>query len=179
MLTLNTDQFDEEFVALYREYREHIVKYLSTIIYDSNCVEDLAQDIFVRIYKNGIIPPEGSMFRRNYMLKSARNMAIDYLRKKRIEELRFEKMLPELICNERTVKNDVFNTVIRNFMASRVNEVLAEFPEKKKKIFVDILIDKKKLCDVSGNEELSKYKIRKIELEIFNRLKQQLKDYAD
>ena len=179
MVTLNDEQFDEEFIALYKEYKDFIVKYLSTVVYDCNCAEDLAQDIFVRIYKNGNIPPEGSVFRRNYMLKSARNMVIDYLRKKKKDELKMDKALPELAGNCKRMNNDVYNTVMRNFVASRVNEVLAEFPEKKKRIFVDILIDKKKLRDVSGSEELSKYKIRKIELEIFNRLKQQLKDYVD
>jgi len=176
---MKSEDFDLKFKILYEEYKEHLEKYLSTIIHDKSCAEDLAHDIFVRIYKNSINPPDDSLMRRNYMLKSAKNIAIDYLRKKKKDELRMNKLGPEWLLEYKDKKNDVYNTVIHGVVLSEVNDILDEFPEKKQRIFIDIRVDNKKLREVSDREHLSKYRIRQIELEIFNRLRSRLGEYIE
>ena len=43
--------FDREFEKLYEKYYCFLVKYLSGIVHDFDMAEDIAHDVFIRMYK--------------------------------------------------------------------------------------------------------------------------------
>lgn len=177
-MSVNEKQtFDREFIRLYDEYFSFIVKYLLAIVDDFNSAEDIAHDVFFRMYKNRKIPPADTAMCKSYMKKSAKNMAIDYLRKQKRDELKIKKIIPE--WNEKNSQSDLENIIIEGFIVSTVNDVLLDFPERNRKIFFESVIESKSLNDISSRGDLSRYRVKRIEKEIVYRLREKLKDYLE
>ncbi|HOP63891.1 MAG TPA: sigma-70 family RNA polymerase sigma factor [Spirochaetota bacterium] len=169
-------KFDREFEKLYEEYFSYLVKYLLTIVHDFSSAEDIAHDVFLRIYKNRKIPPSDLARCKSYMIKSAKNMAIDYLRKQKRDERKMRRVIPE--WDEKTdLSDNIENIVIEGCIISTVNEVLSDFPERNRKIFIEGVIENRCLNNLSAKGGLSRYKVRRIQTEIVYRLKEKLKDY--
>lgn len=176
MPDIEKQTFDKEFERLYEKYFCYVVKYLSGIVYDFDIAEDIAHDVFVRMYKNKKIPMLDDPGCKSYMIRSVKNMAIDYLRKQKRDELKVQKIIPEWdgIIDQ---SFDVERIVIEECILSTVSDVLSDFPEKKRRIFRESIIENRCHREVSLNGSLSRYKVKKIEAEIFQRLREKLKEY--
>lgn len=170
--------FDREFKILYEKYYSFLVRYLSAIVHDFSSAEDIAHDVFFRIYKNRKIPPNDDSRCKSYMIRSVKNMAIDYLRKQRKDELKIKKIIPE--WNGKIDQSfDAENMLIGGCIISTVNDVLSDFPERNRKIFYESVIENKSMNEISSKGRLSRYKIKKIEEEIGYRLREKLKEYLE
>jgi RNA polymerase sigma-70 factor (ECF subfamily) len=75
------------FEKLYRKYRGPIMNYIGTMVFDSNQVEEMAQETFFKVYRKRSLY-DGKYKFRSWLWTIARNTALDYLRKKR--DLRIE-----------------------------------------------------------------------------------------
>ncbi len=170
------NSFEKDFISLYEEYFAYLVKYLIPIIHDFGIAEDIAHDVFLRIYKNRIVTPSDRTCCRVYMTKAAKNMAIDYLRKQAREELKIRKIIPEWdgVIDQ---SFDVENTIIEGCIISTINDVLCDFPERNREIFFERVLEEKSIRNVSSKSNLSRHKINKIEKEILCRLKEKLREY--
>lgn len=168
--------FDREFKRLYEKYFSFLVKYLSVIVHDFSIAEDIAHDVFLRMYKNRKIPPYDDSRCKSYMARSVKNMAIDYLRKQSKDELKVKKIIPEW-NGKIDHLFDVENIVIEGCIISTVNDVLSDFPERNRKIFYESVIENRCLSDISSKAKLSRYRIKKIETEISYKLREKLKEY--
>jgi RNA polymerase sigma factor (sigma-70 family) len=110
------------------------------------------------------------------MIRSVKNMAIDYLRKQKRDEMNIRKNIP-IWDGEINQLFDVERIVVEGCVLSTVSDVLSSFPERKSRIFRENIIENKSHAEVSLNEGLSRYKIKKIETEIYQELKNKLKEY--
>jgi RNA polymerase sigma-70 factor (ECF subfamily) len=152
------------------------VKYLFLLVNDLNIAEDLAHDIFARIYKSKNSNILGLQF-RNYIRKAARNIAIDHLRQKSREEAKQEKIIPELTEFDQNFYSSIESSFIDGELIATVHDVLDEFSEKNRKVFISRIMEKKTRKQVSEEEKISSYAVKKVEDEILYKLREKLKQY--
>jgi len=176
MPDIKKQTFDREFEKLYEKYYCYLVKYLSGIVHDFDMAEDIAHDVFVRMYKNKKIPMPDDPRCKSYMIRSVKNMAIDYLRKQKRDELNVKKIIP-VWDGEIDHSFNVESIVLDGCILSTVSDVLGDFPERKSRIFRESVIENRCHREVSLNGGLSRYKVKKIEAEIYQRLREKLKEY--
>ena len=170
------ESFDEIFIDIYNKNYAYLVKHLFLLVNDFSIAEDLAHDIFLRLYKSKNVNINSPKF-RNYIKKAARNIVIDYLKRTSRFEARNRKMIPVLKKLDKTTYSILELSVIEGEVISTVHDVLDEFPEKNKKIFISRMIEQKTRKQVSEEEKISAYIIKKIEDEIIYFLKKKLKHF--
>jgi len=170
------DKFDVIFEDIYNKNCTYLVKYLFLIVNDLDIAEDLAQEIFLRIYKLKNYEIFGEKF-RNYLKKSARNIAIDHLRRISREEARNKRIIPELKNLDEILYLNLESSVVEGEVLSTVHDVLENFSEKNRKIFISRIMEHKTRKQVSEEEKMSSHAVKKIENEILFRLREKLKQY--
>jgi RNA polymerase sigma-70 factor, ECF subfamily len=169
-------QFDEIFTEIYNKHHSYLLRYMYLIIHDCDHAEDLVHDIFVRLYKSGNPEITGIKI-RNYLKKAARNIAIDHLRKQAREDAKNKKVIIELKELDDMFYLNLENCTIQGEVISTVHDVLDEFSEKKRNIFIGRIIEKKTFKQLSIEENISPYAVKCIENEILFRLREKLKTY--
>jgi len=177
-LKTSDDPFDLVFIDIYNQNYNYLVKYLYLLVYDLNVAEDLAHDIFLRIYKSKNNNISGLQL-RNYLKKSARNIAVDHLRHLSREEMKYQKIIPELKDLNEAFYLNLENSVIEGEVISTVRDVLEDFSERSRKIFISRIIENKTRREVSEEEKISPHSIKRIESEILYVLRKKLKHYLD
>jgi RNA polymerase sigma-70 factor (ECF subfamily) len=176
MPDIDKQTFDRDFEKLYGKYYSFLVKYLSGIVHDFDMAEDIAHDVFIRMYKNKQIPMPDDSRCKSYMIRSVKNMAIDYLRKQKRDELNARKNIP-VWDGEINHSFDVEKIVIEGCILSTVSDVLSGFSERKSRIFRESVLEDRSYSEVCSGGGLSRYKVKKIETEIYRELKKKLKEY--
>lgn len=170
------DSFDLFFEDIYSKYYPFLVRYLYRLVHDIGLAEDFAHDIFLRIYKSRSISVAG-ISPKCYLRMSARNIAVDHFRQSAREEAKNKKIIPELKEFDESFYLNIENIVIEGEVLSTVNDVLEEFSERSRKIFVARIIENKTRRQVSEAEKISSYNIKKIEDTILCKLREKLKHY--
>lgn len=170
------DAFDEIFIDFYDKNYTFLVKYIFIHINDFSIAEDLAHDIFLRLYKSkniGIANPKI----KNYIKRAAKNMIADYFKRSARDEAKRKKIIPVLQELDETVYSCLEDSVIGGEVISTVHDVLDEFSEKDKKIFISRIIEQKPRRQVSEEEEISTYIVKRVEDEIIQILRRKLKPF--
>ncbi|WP_422124511.1 RNA polymerase sigma factor [Planococcus sp. X10-3] len=72
-----------EFQEVYEAYSEQVYRYIFYLLRDKELSEDLTQDVFLKVYRNLDQFNQDSTI-VTWILKIARNLTYDYLRRKRI-----------------------------------------------------------------------------------------------
>lgn len=129
---------DKKFKEIYTQFKEKLLRYVKSIVYDRDISEDIVQETFIKFYEN----MENVKYPNAFLYKVAKNKSIDYLRKKKREkEVPLEEENHSLINIE---------PVKIYLLKSRIKEEIEKMPEVLKDIFI--------LRDVHGYsyEEISK-----------------------
>lgn len=172
----SNDSFDELFEKIYREHYSFLVKYLNLIVRDFNIAQDLTHDIFLRIFKTENPVVSGDNI-RNYLKKAAKNMAIDHLRKKAREEAKAKRLIPDQGEYGEAFYKSLENSVIEGEVIFTVQDVLDNFSESSRNIFIARIVENKTRKQVSEEGGISTYNIKRIEKEILYKLRERLKPY--
>lgn len=167
----------EEFEKLYEKNFKGILLLILKYVNDYHAAEDLAQDCFLRVYSRYSKTDLCLESVRNYLYKSAKHAAIDYKRKCVRDFKKENKVIPELIEMNSHFYDQVENYVIEGDVLSTVNDILSEFPEKSRQVFIDRVMYSKNLRDVSREQQMTLYRVSKIEKELRSYLKNRLKYY--
>jgi RNA polymerase sigma-70 factor (ECF subfamily) len=170
------DPFDLFFEKIYLENYPFLVRYLYRLVHDLGLAEDFAHDIFLRIYKSRNTAITGISL-KCYLRISAKNIAVDHFRQSAREEAKNKKLFPELKDFDESFYFNVENIVIEGEVLSTVNDVLEEFSERSRKIFLARIVENKTRRQVSQDEQISSYNIKKIEDTILCKLREKLKQY--
>lgn len=170
------DSFDKLFEKIYREHFSFLVKYLNLIVRDFNIAQDLAHDIFLRIFKTKNPVVNGDNI-RNYLKKAAKNMAIDHLRKKAREESKTKRLIPDQGEYGEAFYQSLESSVIEGEVIFTVQDVLEKFSESSRKIFIARMVENKTRKQVSEEDGISSFIIKRIEKEILFKLRERLKEY--
>jgi len=173
-VNINRDVYDEYFINLYDQYFRRVVKFLLKYVNDFNLAEDLAHDIFIKFYqKKRRISGDESMV-RSYIFKSAKNIAIDYSRKQKRDEKNFMESLTVIDTGDDNFTSRLEEFIIEGEIISTVEDVLLEFPERSRRLFLEIAMEGKNMKKVSREENVSGYFIRKLYLQIRDTIRERL-----
>jgi len=167
------------FQHLYVKYFNEIVKFITGIIYDRFAAEDLAHDLFCRLYRRRNSIDYNNDGIEGYIFRSAKNISIDYLRKLKRDEAREEKIKREWRESLSINYSEVENNLLMDELSTTVKDVLEEFPKAQRYIFSERVFNGKKLFELCNEMNISSYRIRKIESRIRKRLAEKLSSVVD
>lgn len=120
---------ENAFKALFYEFYSALCVYCDKIVNSREDAEDIVQDLFYKIWENRKNIEITTSF-RNYLITSARNSALDFLRKKGISDRYAEKQR----MHDHTLKTpEDFYTF--NELQTMINEALLKLPERMREIF--------------------------------------------
>ena len=130
------------FEKIYLEYGKTVCFKIMYYVKDSNVAEDLMQDVFISFYNNIVDITIRNI--KSYLLKSAKNKALDYLKSKNTALVIDEKYVYD---NEGLYEKD--NTIYKDVI-SRMKKILSDYE-------IEIVL-KHTLDDMSFRELSKKYK---------------------
>jgi RNA polymerase sigma-70 factor (ECF subfamily) len=141
---------NDAFEFLFKKYYSHLCNYVQSFVFDSALSEDIVTDLFTDIWLKRTKIEIKSNFQA-YLLKSARNSALVYLRKRKIKVKSIEELsktdvhiaqIPDTIFEEEQSSVNIQNILGKIPPRSREVFVLHKFGEMKYK-------DIAKLLDIS------------------------------
>jgi len=115
------------FHVIFVEYYPKIKNFLLKIIHDADITQDIAQDVFVKIWMMRSILPEVNSL-NSYLYRMSKNAAINYLK-----SISKQTSLTGIDIEDGNVIEDVLSSKEK---LSALNDVIREMPEKRRKVFV-------------------------------------------
>ncbi len=117
----------DELVAIYQEPGFWIARH---VVHDDDIARDIVQDAFIRVLrKPGLYDPSRPF--KAWFLQIVRNLAIDYLRKKRPNTVQVIAETAEVSGDETSIE-----PLAQQEMRKRIQLVLEEVPEKYRELIV-------------------------------------------
>jgi RNA polymerase sigma factor (sigma-70 family) len=168
---------DDAFTGVYRKYAKAVTRFLGRVVFDKDLAEDLSQDVFVKLFEKGVrLDPEDPRT-LSYLFAVARNMAIDYLRRKRVEDDKIRSMRLEDAIMDRRFYEDIGNAQLRGEVLSTLADVVNSFPEEQRRLLVEKNFRNRDMASVAREGGTSVYLFRKIEQEFTRRVRDSLRQY--
>lgn len=166
--------YDEGFNLCYREHADLLRRFIFRYVRDADVADDLVQEVFLKLFERGVTLDPRRETTKSFLATVARNTTVDYLRKQcKEQKRRISVELDEVAINARFYK-DVENAYIEGEVVSTIHEILDEFPEEIREIFVKKNILRVKLKDVVREGGRSPYRISRMEKEVFQKMKVRL-----
>lgn len=122
--------------ALYDRYGRLIYSLAWTIIRDDAAAEEITQDVFLQVWhKAGTYQPDLGKV-TTWLVRVARNRAIDLLRRKNIRPEASQVSLEEFEFTESEDAVEVEREAEQNFARWRVLDALAQIPEEQRQVLL-------------------------------------------
>ncbi|MCA1454622.1 RNA polymerase sigma factor [Bradyrhizobium sp. BRP22] len=122
------EELDPRF-ALYLHYRAVLIDYASHLLGSRDGAEDLVQEAFIKfVPAGGGRMPEARP--RSYLFRIVHNLAVDVLRRKRLENLRNAHNAPVWTSSQTTPTPE--ETVLYRESERRAMDIIAGLPEKQR-----------------------------------------------
>ncbi|MCL6576432.1 sigma-70 family RNA polymerase sigma factor [Kyrpidia sp.] len=123
-----TDEIPADFQELFRRHYPRVVRTLRFLISAPDVVEDLAQEVFVRLYRH---PPDDMSKVGPWLHRTCTRMAYDYLRATRRRKRALEQMEHVERTEEQTPSSE--HVVLQDWERARVQGVLRQMSERDRK----------------------------------------------
>ncbi len=166
------------FALCYRKYYAQVLRIVFRIVNNHDICEEIVQEAFIKVLRRAECLDETDEKRqRGFILKVARNCAIDYLRRSSLEEARLREKYFEEAVSDRKFFENVENAFISGEVVSTLRDTIDSFTELKRQVYKDVVFTNRKCADICAESSLSMYKIRKICREVNQALKARLGPY--
>lgn len=113
---------------IYEEYKQDVFKYLVSLTHDTSLSEDLVSETFLGALKS-LYKFKGECSIKTWLFSIARNKWYEYLRQQKptisIDDLAYNYLLSE---------NDLYGSLIKKELASKINTLLENEPSRTKYI---------------------------------------------
>jgi RNA polymerase sigma factor (sigma-70 family) len=116
---------------------------------------------------------------KNYIKKAAKNIVVDHLKKQERDEAKTMKLIPVLKELDETIYSSLEDSVIEGEVLSTVHDVLEEFSEKNRKVFISRMFEQKTRKQICEEEKITTYGVKRIEDEILYTLRKKLKHFLN
>lgn len=166
--------FDEQFTTNYRRFSLSVVRFLKKIIYDREICEELCQDVFLKVYEKKVRLDPNAPQTLNYLFTVAKNMAIDYLRRRKAEEDKLKTIRIDEAHMDRQFYENIENVCLRGEILSTLRDTINSFPEEQRRLFVAKNFSNRSKASLSKESGVSLYLIRQMEGEIFRKIRSNL-----
>lgn len=175
---MTNSDYDRYFSDLYEKNFNRVVKYLLRVVHDFSLAEDLAHDLFFKFYQKRIRPEGDPQRVSNYIIKSAKNRALDYLRSEKRREERLSRQIAEISTIDDRFLAEIEDSYICGEIISTVEDVLHDFPDRTRRIFME-MVQGKKLIDVSDEQSMTRYMTKKDYERVCRRMRERLRIYRE
>lgn len=161
----------------YKSYADSILNFLNKYITNYAVREDIMQETFTRACEMGLNSDPSSARTRNFLLTTAKHLAVDYLRKSNTEKKLFDTIyISEVQFNDKFF-NELEKTVIDGEIISTFHETLNSFPPEKQKIFSLKMLLNRRTKEISQELKISRFLINRIVIEITLEITKRLGEY--
>jgi len=158
-----------------------MINHLRRIIFDEETCKEIVQECFLRIFSKSIALDPNSPKTKNFILSVAKNLAVDYLRRNRMENARLkEKCYLEFPLNTNRISNqpvEIENKIFSAEISGIIKNSVRQFNALKQHVFKEVVIRGKGIADVSHKSSMSRYQVKKYYDEVVDRLKEDLAEY--
>ena len=151
---MNSIQFDN--ARIYLEFKPKVTAYVRGKVSDWDEVEDIVEDVFLKVYKNldRFDPQKASM--STWIYKITANTVFDYYRRRRVnEELPDEDgaegLMPEVLVYDEPVDAPI----IRREELEQLADALEKLPVKERDVIILFYYSNIKLKDVAEKMHMS------------------------
>lgn len=175
----NCLDFNENFILCYEKYKKSVRNYLNRYVFQFDDSEELTQDVFLKVLEKGKDLDPDSARVKNFIFTIARNKAIDFIKRRKTESVKYNDSHMEEVAFDKQFYKDIENMYIEGEIISTINDTINSFPEIKRDLFIEKNFNDKKLDVLSGDFKISKYKIKKIDKEVRSKIKCNLSEYED
>lgn len=146
--------------ALKRLYLMHgraVQDYLTHKLHDSATAADLAQETFLRVAQAG----DDTAIRddRSYLFRTAHNLAIDHIR--RVRRRRTDHVDSEQLAQFADDRVPLDEAVASRHMLSRLQDIVAELPERTRRIFILVKIEELTYAETAARLGVSESAVQK------------------
>ena len=143
----NIDFNDSTFEDLFKSYFQDLMRFVCSYVNDEEVAKDIVHDVFFALLRNKK-RLDVSYSMKSYLFTLARNYALNYLKHLRV-----------VAMNEREVSDLLENAGeelgVYEERLNRLNEKLAELPEKQREVLMKCFVEGRKYKDVADEMEIS------------------------
>ena len=160
------------FSIIFKTYYVDLVLFAVTFVRDKQAAEEIAQDVFIRLWENRECVIITSSL-RSFLLKSIQNRCIDTIRHLKIVDNYQSKLQNHPLLLE----NDTENYVLYSELEDDLKKALGKLPEDISKIFLLNRFEGFTYAEIASQLDIS---VRMVEVRMgkaLSLLKQYLKDY--
>ncbi len=167
--------YSENFQICYSQHYKSVLGVIFKMTRNIHTSEELAQDIFAKLFAKRIPLDPANPTTRAYLVKVSRNRALDYIRnERRRAEINRQMQFEEITLN-RDFFEDVEQPVIEGEVISTFYDTLNELTPKEREIFFQRAVLQRRMIDICRELNTTRYIIRKVVLKTSNKLKEKLK----
>jgi len=139
------DKSEQAFRSIVHAYQDKVIRFISLYVKNYQECEELASDVFLSLWTNRDKIDEIANL-ENYIFIIARNKALNYLRKHKVETIDFESFSIDAFQNTETTPESIF---INRELLDTLNSAINELPHKTKLAFHLVREDKMKYKDAA------------------------------
>ncbi len=173
----HNNQKQENFESLYNKYNAKIAHYIYRYFSKNDFSDDVAQDLFLKMLEKQFSLYLDSEETLPYLKTMAKNIAYDYIRRKRAEEIKLKELQIEEMNCDRHFYKQLDELYIEGEVISTVHDTINSFPEEEQTVIEERLFKDSKPGMVKEKTNISRHKIHKIENELKHELEKKLKQY--
>lgn len=119
------------FHNVFSEYYGQVKQFSYFVLKDMDAAEDVAQEVFIKIWTGRGVLPEVRNF-RNYLFQISKNAVIDHIRRKSAMVLRNNVFAGRFFAGDDSFENDF----IARETQGAIDEIVENMPPKRREVFI-------------------------------------------
>lgn len=124
----------QDFEKIFRTQFSAVKHFIFTLLKSEEDAEDIAQDVFVKLWTNYETWKDNDG-KDGYIYAVARNLTLDFIRHKRLEDNYRDEQIQEYSIKELFGSADILNPIYYNEIQLILKLALERFPERRRNIF--------------------------------------------
>jgi RNA polymerase sigma-70 factor (ECF subfamily) len=141
--------------------------------------EEILQEVFEKLCSKKVaVDPEVSSARL-FLMKTAKNLALDHIRKYKWESKNIINANIDIISDNRYELKSLEDAVLEGEVLSTMHDVLNSLPEKEKQILIDKITRGRSLKSIAAERGISLYKTTRALQNALGTLNKALRDFSD
>lgn len=153
MTARQKSQTEKQFEEAFKQYYPQLVAFIERHVGDAALAQDLAQDVFFKLYESHSDFPNSSCL-KSWLYTTSRNISIDYLRHLKVEDNY------QLLAAEAMMYTADVDEGINEVLAKKINEALDNLPEQCRQIVKMNIINGYKYTEIADMLGISVNTIR-------------------
>ncbi len=171
--------YDDNFTINYLKFSKTVTRFMKKMVLDWDISEELSHDVFLKIYERNINLDPYSPRTMSYILTVAKNTAIDYLRRKKIEETKLQEIYFEELSIDKDFCDSVGEAYLEGEIISTLSDIIDSFSEKNREIFIKKNYHKKNYASIAYDAQITAYRVKQIDQEMNQIIRNGLRHYFE